>query len=144
MQHTIATEQEAAVAILFSCVMHKHKTLSQSQIDHLSRILVLCSKFKGSDLNDLSAQAITLQTKQDTKEILEQCAPLIAENFSDTLFAMICEVMTNDSTIDEKESEILGMAALYLNINVERMKMMLTTFLIRNRWNVQVIDQMHG
>jgi len=144
MQHTIETEQEAAVAILFSCVMNKHKTLSQSQIDHLSRILVLCSKFKGTDLNDLTIKAISIQTQQDTKAILEQSAPLITDNFRETLFAMICEVMTNDSTIDEKESETLGMAALYLNISVERMKMMLTAFLIRNRWNVQIVDQLHG
>jgi len=144
MDLTIETEQEAAVAILFSCIMHKHKTLSQSQIDHLSRTVVLCSKFKGSDLNALTVKAISLQSKEPTKNVLEQSAPLISENFRETLFAMICEAMTNDSTIDETESEVLGMAALFLNISVERMKMMLTTFLIRNRWNVHIIDQMHG
>ncbi|WP_121352405.1 tellurite resistance TerB family protein [Flavisolibacter nicotianae] len=144
MNPTIATEQEAAAAMLFSCVMYKHKNLTQSQIDQLSRIVVLCSKFKGTDLNELTVKAISLQKELDTKSIIEQSAPLITEEFRETLFAMICEVITNNGTIDEKESEVLGMVALFLNIPVERMRIILTAFLIRNKWNVQVIEEMHG
>src|SRR5690349_15337437 len=113
MNPTIATEQEAAAAMLFSCVMYKHKNLTQSQIDQLSRIVVLCSKFKGTDLNELTVKAISLQKELDTKSIIEQSAPLITEEFRETLFAMICEVITNNGTIDEKESEVLGMVALF-------------------------------
>jgi uncharacterized tellurite resistance protein B-like protein len=144
MNLTIDTEQEAAVAMLFSCVMYKHKNLTQSQIDQLSRIVVLCSKFKGTDLNDLTIKAISLQAKQDSKTIIEQSAPLISEEFRETLFAMICEVMTNKGSLDESESEVLGMVALYLTIPVERMRIILTAFLIRNKWNVQIIEEMHG
>jgi hypothetical protein len=36
------------------------------------------------------------------------------------------------------------MVALYLNIPVERMRILLTAFLIRNKWNVQVIEEMNG
>ncbi len=144
MNFTIETEQEAAVAMLFSCVMYKHKNLTQSQIDQLSRIVVLCSKFKGADLNELTIKAISLQAQQDTKTIIEQSAPLISEEFRETLFAMICEVITNHGNVDEKESEVLGMVALYLNIPVERMRIILTAFLIRNKWNVQIIEEMHG
>ena len=144
MNFTIETEQEAAAAILFSCVMFKYKNLTQSQVDQLSRIVVLCSKFKGTDLNQLTIKAISLQAQQDTKTIIEQSAPLISEEFRETLFAMICEVMTYKGSIDEKESEVLGMVALYLNIPVERMRILLTAFLIRNKWNVQVIEEMNG
>ena len=144
MNFTVETEQEAAVAILFSCVMYKHKNLTQSQIDQLSRIVVLCSKFKAGDLNALTVKAISLQTELDTNAIVQQSAPLISEDFRETLFAMICEVITNHGTLDEKESEVLGMAALYLHIPVERMRIILTAFLIRNKWNVQVIEEMHG
>jgi uncharacterized tellurite resistance protein B-like protein len=144
MNFTIETEQEAAAALLFSCVMDKHKNLTQSQVDQLSRIVVLCSKFKGTDLNDLTIKAITLQAQQDTKAIIEQSAPLISEEFRETLFAMICEVITNKGNIDDKESEVLGMVALYLKIPVERMRIILTAFLIRNKWNVQIIEEMHG
>jgi hypothetical protein len=29
---------------------------------------------------------------------------------------------------------------LYMGLSMDTMKMMLTTYLIRNRWNVQIID----
>ena len=144
MNLTIETEQEAAVAMLFSCVMYKHKNLTQSQIDQLSRIVVLCSKFKGTDLNELTIKAISLQTQQEPKTIIEESASFISEDFRETLFAMICEVVTNKGNIDDKESEVLGMVALYLTIPVERMRIILTAFLIRNKWNVQIIEEMHG
>jgi uncharacterized tellurite resistance protein B-like protein len=144
MNFPIGTEQEAAAAMLFSCVMYKHKNLTQSQIDQLSRIVVLCSKFKGSDLNELTIKAISLQADYDSKTIIENTATFITEDFRETLFAMICEVVTNKGTIDEVESEVLGMVALYLNIPVERMRIILTAFLIRNKWNVQIIEELHG
>ena len=144
MSLNIETEQEAAVAILFSSVMHKQKNLNQSQVDQLSRILVLCSKFKGPDLNDLTIKALSLQSTHDSQTIIEQSAPLISEEFRETLFAMVCEIVTNGGSIDDAQSEVIGMIALYLTIPVERMRMILTAFLIRNKYNVQVIDQLLG
>lgn len=144
MDLNIENEQEAAVAILFSCAMYKNHNLSQAQIDQLSRMLVLSAKFKSNNLNDLTIKALSLQSKQDSQAIMEQAAPLISEDFRETLFAMVCEVVTSEGTIDESKSEILGMAALYLKLPVERMKMMVTTYLVRNKWNVQIIDQLHG
>jgi len=144
MELRIDNEQEAAVAILFSAVMYRNKNLSQSQIEQLSRILVLSSKFSGSSLNDLTRKALTLQNHHDSQAIIEEASKYISEDFAETLFAMICEVLTHEGQVDEKKSEVIGMAALYLQIPVERMKMMLTTYLIRNKWNVQIIDQLHG
>jgi hypothetical protein len=45
MEFTIETEQEAAAAMLFSCVMYK-RNLTQSQIDQLSRIVVFAPNSK--------------------------------------------------------------------------------------------------
>ena len=50
-------------------------------------------------------------------------------------------MMTMDGKIDENESETLALIALYLGMSIENMKMMLTTYLIRNRWNVQIVEQ---
>ena len=144
MDFAIETEQEAAVTILFSCVMYAHKNLTQSQIDQLSRIVVLCSKFKGTDLNRLTVKAISLQAQQDAKTLIEQSAPLIPEDFRETLFAMICEVVTGKGNLDDNESEVLGMTAFYLAIPVERMRILLTAFLIRNKWNVQIVEELNG
>lgn len=137
---SFTTEQEAAVALLFACVLHNNSNLSQAQIEQLSRILVLCSKFKSAELNDLTVNALSQQSVHGSKAVIEAAAPLISEEFRETLFAMTCEIMTNDGKIDEGESEVLAMAALYLGLDVEKMRMMLTTYLIRNRWSVQIIE----
>ncbi len=141
MDLPIQNEQEAAVAILFSCVLHNNQSLTQSQIEHLSRMLVLSSRFKSVELNDLTVKALSLQSVHGSKAVIEQSAPLITDEFKETLFAMTCEIITANGKVDEGESEILAMAALYLGITMEVMKMMLTTYLVRNRWNVQIIDQ---
>ena len=51
-----------------------------------------------------------------------------------------CELGTADGKVDETESEVLAMIALYLGMKMESMKMILSAFLIRNRWNVQIIE----
>ncbi|HUR12128.1 MAG TPA: TerB family tellurite resistance protein [Flavitalea sp.] len=137
----ITTEQEAAVAILFASVLANGKSMNQSQIEQLSRMLVLSSKFNGTSLNDLSVKALTLQAQHGSKLIIEKAAPLVSDDFRETLFTMCCEIMTYDGKVDESESEMLAMTALYLGMSIENMKMMLTTYLIRNRWNVQLIEQ---
>ena len=103
-------------------------------------MLVLCSKFKGSSLNELTKKALSLQAMHGSKMIIEKSAPLISENFRETLFAMACEIVTADGTVNDEESELLAMTALYMGLSMDTMKMMLTTYLIRNRWNVQIID----
>jgi len=137
----ITNEEEAAVAILFACVMADGKTMSQSQIEQLSRMLVLSAKFRQHSLNDLTVKALSLQAEHGSKAIIELSAPMVSGDFRETLFAMCCEIMTADGTVDEAESEILAMVALFLGLTVENMKMMLTTYLIRNRWNVRIVEQ---
>ena len=137
----ITNEEEAAVAILFASVLANNKAMNQSQIEQLSRMLVLSSKFKSSSLNELTVKALSLQASHGSKILIERSAPLISDDFKETLFAMCCEIMTADGRIDDNESEILAMVALYLGLSVDNMKMMLTTYLIRNRWNVQIIEQ---
>lgn len=137
----VTNEQEAAVAILFASVMANNKSMTQAQIERLSRMLVLSSKFRSSSLNDLTVKALSLQAAHGSRLLIEHCAPLISDDFKETLFAMCCEMMTADGRIDENESELLAMVALYMGMSIENMKMMLTTYLIRNRWNVQIVEE---
>jgi hypothetical protein len=134
----IQNEQEAAVAILFSAAMHPSNDISEQQIEHLSRAIVLCSRFRGHELNELTRTAITLQAEYPQKDIIEQCAAFIGEDFRETLLAMVSEVVLLDGQIDDDRSNTFAMLALYLDIPVERMKMILATYLIRNKWNVQI------
>jgi len=137
----IQTEQEAAVAILFASVLFRGQQLTQAQIEHLSRMLVLSARFQGHSLNDLTRKALTLQAEHGSKKLIEESAPFVDEEFKETLFAMACEIMTADGKVDEEESEIIAMIAIYLGLSMETMKMILTTYMIRNRWNIKIIER---
>lgn len=137
---TLTNEQEAAVAMLFAAVMAGDKPMNQSQIEQISRMLVLSSRFDTAELNGLSRKALALQNAHGSKAVIETAAPLIGDEFRETLFAMCCEIITYDGRVDDPETEVLAMVALHLKLSVETMRMMLTTYLIRNRWNVQIIE----
>lgn len=134
---TINNEQEAAVAILFGCLRHSGKPVINYHIEHLSRMLLLSEKFGQTDLQPMAEKAIALLKTFGSRTVIEHSAPLISESFRETLFAMVCELMTGDGELNEIESEIVGLTALYLGVPIELMRIMLTTFIIRNRWNAQ-------
>lgn len=134
---TINNEQEAAVAILFGCLRHSGQPVFNHHVEHLSRMLLLSEKFKGVDLQPLAEKAIPLLKTYGSRTVIEHSAPLISESFRETLFSMACELMTADGELSELESEIVGLTALYLGVSIELMRIMLTTFIIRNRWNTQ-------
>ena len=140
MELPIENEQEAAVTILFSTAMQQSGNISQQQIEHLSRAVVICSRFRGSDLNEMTKKAIALQASHEPAEIIEYCSALITEEFRETLFAMVSEVVLLDGQINDKKTKIFALLALHLKIGMERMKMILATYLIRNKWNVEVMD----
>jgi hypothetical protein len=144
MQIPLHTEQEAAVAILFSAAMHPQNNITEQQIEHLSRAIVLCSRFRGFELNEMTRKAISLQAEYDQKDLIEQAAQLIGEDFRETLLAMVSEVVLLDGKIDDDRSQLFAMLALFLDIPLERMKMILATYLIRNKWNIQVVDKMES
>lgn len=140
MELSVDNEQQAAVNILFSCVMQPSGTISDQQIEQLSKAVVLCSKFRGTDLNEMTRQAILLQSQHKSEEIIEHCARLVSEPFRETLFAMVSEVMLQDGEINDEKTKTFALLALHLQITMERMKMILATYLIRNKWNIQVMD----
>ncbi|RYY66352.1 MAG: hypothetical protein EOO12_04490 [Chitinophagaceae bacterium] len=140
MTTTLQNEQEASVAILFSCLFSQQAQPGEAQIEQLSRMLVLCARFRGHNLSDMSAKALTLFTQDGAKTLIERAAPLVDPEFRETLFCMICELMTQDGQLPESSSELLGLCALSLGISVELMRGILTTYLLRNRFNVTIIE----
>jgi hypothetical protein len=133
----LQNEQEASVAILFGCLQHSGKPLQNRHVEHLSRLLLLNQKFVHFDLQSLAEKALPLLKAYGSRTVIEHSAMLITEDFRETLFAMICELMTGDGELLPAESEIVGLTALYLGISIEFMRIMLTTFIVRNRWNVR-------
>jgi hypothetical protein len=136
-QSGIATEQEAAVAILFGCLQHSGKPVQNRHIEHLSRMLLLSQKFVSFNLQPLAEKSLPLLKAFGSRTVIEHSAPYISESFKETLFAMVCELMTGDGELNEAESEVVGLTALYLGVSIELMRIMLTTFIMRNRWNVR-------
>lgn len=133
----LTNQQEAAVAILFGCLQHSGKPIQNRHIEHLSRILLLNQKFVQFPLQPLAEKALPLLKTFGSRTVIEHSAPMISESFKETLFAMICELMTGDGELNEAESEIVGLTALYLGVSIELMRIMLATFIMRNRWNVR-------
>ncbi len=82
-------------------------------------MLVLSALFKTVNLNELTVKALSLQSARGSKTLIEQSAPLITDDFKDTLFAMTCEKMTADGKVDEGESDIIALVALSLGISME-------------------------
>ncbi len=132
----IQTEQEAAVAILFSCLAHDPDNSKKEMVEHISRMLLLSSKFIGHSLPTLADKALPIVSSERNERIIAHCAPYISEGFKETLFAMICELLTADGRLSQRESEQVGLAALYLGVSIEMMQVMVNTFLIRNRYNI--------
>lgn len=133
--HQLTNEQEATVAILFGCLQHSGKPVQNRHVEHLSRMLMLNKKFAKQDLQALAEKALPLLKAFGSRTVIEHSAPLISEGFRETLFAMVCELMTGDGELNDSESEIVGLTALYLKVSIELMRIMLTTFIMRNRWN---------
>ena len=140
MELPIDNEQEAAVTILFSAAIQQSGNISEQQIEHLSRAVVLCSRFRGSNLNEMTKKAISLQSSHEPADVIEYCSTFISEEFRETLFAMVSEVVLLDGQINDKRTKIFALLALHLKISMDRMKMILATYLIRNKWNVEVMD----
>jgi hypothetical protein len=110
--------------------------LIDAQFRHLSRMLALSQKFRGHSLEVMAGKAMPLLAAYGSKNVIEYCAPFIPDNFKETLFAMICELVTTDGELSQTESEVISVAALCLGISIELMRVMIATFLMRNRWNV--------
>ena len=131
----IENEQEAAVAILFSCLIHQPESAHKNSVEHISRMLLLSSKFSGHSLRSLAGKAMPLIKIHGDHVVIQHCAPLISNGFKETLFAMICELLTGNGELSEKESEVIGLVAMHLGISIDMMRVMISTFLIRNRWH---------
>lgn len=137
LPHAIENEQEASVAIMLSCMLGQpNQSVIDLQFRSLSRMLLCSVKFQGYSMEPLVEKAMLLLAAYGNRSVIEYSAPFISEGFRETLFAMVCELLTTDGELTEAESEIIGWTALSLGVSIELMRVVITTFLMRNRWNV--------
>ena len=137
MPLAIETEQEAAVAIILSCMIgQQDQQVIDAQFRQLSRMLFQSAKFQGHSFEAMVSKAMPLLAAYGNQSVIEYSAPFISDTFRETLFAMICELITADGELSETESRIVGLTAVSLGISIELMRVMIATFLMRNRWNI--------
>lgn len=122
---------------MLSCLIGQRQQVIDSQFSHLSHMVAHSAKFQGHCLEALIEKSLQLLAAYGNKNVIAYSAPFISDLFRETLFAMICELLTVDGEFNETESEVAGLAALHLGISIELMRVMIATFLMRNRWNVR-------
>jgi hypothetical protein len=135
----IATEQEAAIGLLLCSGSSQTIGLSQASIETISRILVLCTRFRGSDNNEAFRKVFAIAMESKREDFVLYCASLITEEFADTLFCMCCETALAEGRWDDAYGERLATIGVALQLDSEEIKSIIKTYIIRTRWNVEVV-----
>jgi hypothetical protein len=134
----ISTEGEAAIGLLLCSANDVQKPLSQGQIENISRILVMCSRFRNQDMNTAFKKVFVIQQESPKNEFILYCAALIKEDLADTLFTMCCETALIEGDWSDAYAETLATIGIALQLPEDDIKSIIRTYLIRNRWNIKV------
>lgn len=138
MYTDITTEGEAAVGLLLTSVTCNSTILSQVQIETISRIVVLCARFRGQDMNEAFKKVYAIQKDSEREDFVIYCAALIQEDFTETMFAMCCEAAMAEGSWNDAFGEMLATIGIALQLSPDDIKMMIKTYIIRTRWNIKV------
>lgn len=139
MYTDIATEQEAAIGLLLCSGSGDSIGLAQAQIETVSRILVLCSRFRGTDNNEAFRKVFTIAMESKRADFVLYCASMIPEEFAGTLFCMCCETALAEGRWDDAYGERLATIGVALQLDTEDIKSIIKTYIIRTKWNVEVV-----
>jgi hypothetical protein len=135
----IATEQEAAIGLLLCSGSGEAAGLSQAQIETISRILVLCTRFRGTDSNEAFRKVFIIARETQREDMVLYCASLVPEEFADTLFCMCCETALAEGRWQDAYGERLATIGVALQLESELIKDIIRTYIIRTKWNVEVV-----
>ena len=139
MYTDIATEQEAAIGLLLCSGSGESIGLAQAQIETVSRVLVLCTRFRETDNNAAFRKVFTIAMESKREDFVLYCASLIPEEFAATLFCMCCEVALAEGRWDDAYGERLATIGVALQLESEDIKSIIKTYIIRTKWNVEVV-----
>jgi hypothetical protein len=134
----IQTEGEAAIGLLLSSATGGQQQMSQAQIENISRILVMCSRFREQDVNEALKKVFVIQQQSNRNDFIVYCAALVKEDLADTLFTMCCETALMGGNWNENFAEVLATIGIALQLQEEDIKSFIRTYLIRFRWNIKV------
>jgi hypothetical protein len=136
----INTEQEAAIGLLLSSGSRHQDGLSQAQIETISRTVVLCRKFVGHDVNELFRKIYPIVLNSEAGDLIPYAAALISDGFSDTLFAMCCETALCEGVWEDRYGQVLATIGLALGLESSDITTIIKTFIIRTKWNIEVVS----
>jgi hypothetical protein len=135
----IANEQEAAIGLLLCSGSGDTTGLAQAQIETISRILVLCTRFRDTDSNAAFRKVFTIALETKKEDLVLYCASLVSEEFADTLFCMCCETALAEGRWLDAYGERLATIGIALQLDGEMIKDIIKTYIIRTKWNVEVV-----
>lgn len=139
MYTDIANEQEAAIGLLLCSGSGDTTGLAQAQIETISRILVLCTRFRDTDSNAAFRKVFTIALETKKEDLVLYCASLVSEEFADTLFCMCCETALAEGRWLDAYGERLATIGIALQLDGEMIKDIIKTYIIRTKWNVEVV-----
>ncbi|WP_040279887.1 tellurite resistance TerB family protein [Psychroserpens damuponensis] len=130
---------EAWIGILYAC-MSADGTVSDVEIDALSRMIVLKQKFKGIDISPLYDSVAEAKLKIGGIGLIEVCSEYVNENDKATLFSMAVEIVLADGILEKDEEKVIELIANHMKIEMELVEKIIQVMLIRNRGNVVIVD----
>lgn len=138
MYTDISTEAEATIGLLLCSIPDGQQHLSQAHLETISKILVLCTRLRNDDMNVTFAKVFNIHKESNCNDLIIYCAALIPEEFADTVFCMCCETAMAQGRWQDAFAEPLATIGLALQLSTDDVKSIIRTYIIRNRWNVQI------
>ena len=138
MYTDISTETEATIGLLLCSIPDGQQHLSQAHLEAISRIVVLCTRLREEDMNVVFGKVFNIHKESTRNDMIIYCAALVPEDFADTVFCMCCETAMAQGRWQDAFAEPLATIGLALQLSTDDVKNIIRTYIIRNRWNVQI------
>ncbi|MER3472077.1 MAG: hypothetical protein C4330_12355 [Chitinophagaceae bacterium] len=138
MYTDISTEAKATIGLLLCSIPNGQQQLSQPHLENISKILVLCTRLRDQDMNVAFAKVFNIYKESSRNDMIIYYAALVSEDFADTVFCMCCETAMAQGRWNDAFAEPLATIGLALQLSTDDVKNIIRTYIVRNRWNVQI------
>ena len=84
------------------------------------------------------AKVFNIYKESSRNDMIIYYAALVSEDFADTVFCMCCETAMAQGRWNDAFAEPLATIGLALQLSTDDVKNIIRTYIVRNRWNVQI------
>jgi hypothetical protein len=133
----VENENEAIVSVLVASV-HIDDELTDYESEKVASILVYCRKFQNLEIIDFIRKALIMKMEYGSIELIRMATPFIEGNFLKTLYSMVCDLLCADGHTSETDLQLMAIIATELQLPEEEYFPIVSTFMARYIWNIQV------